>query len=164
VAVDYFLKIDGVAGESRDSKHKDEIELQSFSWGAHQVTPQAGGGGGGAGAGKVSMQDFHFVMRTNKASPKLFLACASGQHLKSAVLTARKAGKDQQEFLVYKFTDLLVSGYQTGGSEGTEVPVDQVSFNFAKVQTEYRPQNPTGQLGTAVTAGWDVKANKALKI
>ena len=163
MAVDYFLKIDGIAGESRDSKHKDEIELQSFSWGAHQATPAAGAGGGG-GAGKVSMQDFHFVMRTNKASPKLFLACASGQHLKSAVLTARKAGKDQQEFLVYKFTDLLVSGYQTGGSEGSEVPVDQVSFNFSKVQLDYRPQSPSGQLGTAVTAGWDVKANKALKI
>jgi type VI secretion system secreted protein Hcp len=163
VAVDYFLKIDGIAGESRDSKHKDEIELQSFSWGAHQVTPQAGaGGGGGGGAGKVSMQDFHFVMRTNKASPKLFLACASGQHLKSGVLTARKAGKDQQEFLVYKFTDLLVSGYQTGGSEGSDEPVDQVSFNFAKVQLDYRPQNPAGQLGGAVNAGWDVKANKAI--
>ena len=164
MAVDYFLKIDGIAGESRDSKHKDEIELQSFSWGAHQAALQPGGGGGGGGAGKVSMQDFHFVMRTNKASPKLFLACASGQHLKSAVLTARKAGKDQQQFLVYKFTDLLVSGYQTGGTEGSDEPVDQVSFNFSKVQLEYRPQDPTGKLGGAVTAGWDVKANKALKI
>src|SRR5215210_8773554 len=110
MAVDYFLKIDGVAGESKDSKHKDEIELEAFSWGASQATAPAGGGGA---AGKVSMQDFHFVMRTNKASPKLFLACASGQHVKSAVLTARKAGKGQQEYLVYKFTDLLVWSYQT---------------------------------------------------
>jgi type VI secretion system secreted protein Hcp len=121
-------------------------------------------GGGGAGAGKVSMQDFHFVMRTNKASPKLFLACASGQHLKSAVLTARKAGKDQQEYLVYKFYDLLISSYQTGGSEGSDTPIDQVSFNFAKIESSYKPQDATGKLGTAVTAGWDVKANKALKI
>ena len=162
MAVDYFLKIDGVAGESRDSKHKDEIDLEAFSWGASQQVAQTGGGG--AGAGKVSMQDFHFVMRTNKASPKLFLACASGQHVKSAVLTARKAGKEQQEYLVYKFTDLLVSSYQTGGSEGGDVPVDQVSFNFSKIEVQYKPQSPTGQLGAAVSAGWDVKANKALKI
>src|SRR5215210_4691632 len=159
MAVDYFLKIDGVAGESKDSKHKDEIELEAFSWGASQAV-HAGGGGGAAG--KVSMQDFHFVMRTNKASPKLFLACASGQHVKSAVLTARKAGKEQQEYLVYKFTDLLVSSYQTGGSEGGDVPVDQVSFNFSKIEVQYKPQSPTGQLGAAVSAGWDVKANKAL--
>ena len=162
MAVDYFLKIDGIAGESRDSKHKDEIELESFSWGATQAAVHAGGGGGGAG--KVSMQDFHFVMRTNKASPKLLLACASGQHLKSAVLTARKAGKDQQEYLVYKFTDLLVSSYQTGGADGGESPVDQVSFNFSKIETSYKPQSASGQLGPAVSAGWDVKANKQLKI
>ena len=160
MAVDYFLKIDGVAGESKDQKHKDEIELEAFSWGASQQTAHVGGGGGAAG--KVSMQDFHFVMRTSKASPKLFLACATGQHLKSAVLTARKAGKDQQEFLIYKFTDLLVSSYQTGGSEGGDVPTDNVSFNFSKIEVQFRPQSPTGQLGTAVKAGWDVKANKAL--
>jgi len=158
VAVDYFLKVDGIAGESKDTKHKDEIELESFSWGATQAARTAGGGG----AGKVSMQDFHFVMRANKASPKLFLACASGQHVKSAVLTARKAGKDQQEFLIIKMTDVLVSSYQSGGGEAVDVPTDQLSFNFSKLEVQYRPQNPTGQLGTAVKAGWDVTANKAI--
>ena len=160
MAVDYFLKVDGIAGESKDTKHKDEIELESFSWGATQAAHAAGGGGGAAG--KVSMQDFHFVMRANKASPKLFLACASGQHVKSAVLTARKAGKDQQEFLIIKMTDVLVSSYQSGGSEAVDVPTDQLSFNFSKLEVQFRPQNPRGQLGTAVKAGWDVKANKAI--
>src|SRR5829696_5019333 len=163
MAIDYFMRIDGIPGESVDAKHKGEIDVESWSWGEANPLPPGGHGGGG-GAGKVQMQDFHFTTKVSKASPTLMLACASGQHLKSAVLTARKAGKGQQEFLVYKFTDLLVSGYQTGGSEGSEEPVDQVSFNFSKVQLEYKPQSPTGQLGTAVTAGWDVKANKALKI
>jgi type VI secretion system secreted protein Hcp len=86
-AVDYFLKIDGIAGESQDSKHKGEIELESFSWGEVQTARPPGGGGGGAG--KVEMQDFHFVMSLNKASPKLLLACASGQHLKQASFVAR---------------------------------------------------------------------------
>ena len=155
-AVDYFLKIDGIAGESQDSKHKGEIELESFSWGELQ-TPGSGGGGG---AGKVQMQDFHFVMSVNKASPKLFLACASGQHLKNATFVARKAGKGQQEFLLYKFTDILISSYQTGGSVGDTLPIDQVSFNFAKIEVEFRPQKPDGSLGPPEKAGWDVKKNK----
>src|ERR1700753_4105926 len=82
-AVDYFLKIDGIEGESKDSKHKGEIDLDSWSWGANQSGTYHGGGGGGAG--KVAMQDFHFVMKINKASPKLMLACASGEHIKKAV-------------------------------------------------------------------------------
>jgi type VI secretion system secreted protein Hcp len=154
-AVDYFLKIDGIAGESRDSKHKGEIELESFSWGATQESRPGGGGG----AGKVQMQDFHFVMSVNKASPKLFLACASGQHLKNATLVARKAGKGQQEFLLYKFTDVLISSYQTGGSTDV-LPVDQVAFNFAKIEIEFRPQKADGTLGPPEKGGWDVRKNK----
>ena len=154
--VDYFLKIDGIAGESQDSKHKGEIELESFSWGAAQADRPGGGGG----AGKVQMQDFHFVMTVNKASPKLFLACASGQHLKQATFVARKAGKDQQEFLLYKFTDILISSYQTGGAGGDTLPFDQVSLNFAKIEMEFRPQKPDGSLGPSEKSGWDVKKNK----
>jgi type VI secretion system secreted protein Hcp len=157
-AVDYFLKIDGIQGESTDAKHKGEIELQAFSWGAVQ-SGGAGGGARGGRAGKVSMQDLHFVTRVSKASPKLMLACATGKHIKVATLVARKAGKGQQEFLVYKFTDVLVSSYQTGGTEG-DVPTDQISFNFARLDVEYRPQKPDGSLAAAEKAGWDVKANK----
>ena len=159
VAVDYFLKIDGVSGESADQKHKGEIELESFSWGAtNDVAP----GGGGGGAGKVSIQDFHFVKKADKASPRLFLACASGQHLKSAVLTARRAGKSQQEFLLYKFTSVLVTSFQTGGSEGSDMPHDSVSFDFAKIEVEYRPQKADGSLDAPIKAGWDVKLSKKL--
>ncbi len=156
--VDYFLKIDGIAGESTDDKHKGEIELASFSWGETQQAAAAGRGG--AGAGKVAMPDFHFVMRVNKASPLLMLACASGQHLKSAVLTARKAGKGALEFLVYKLSDLLVSSYQTAPSPEDAYPLDQVSFKFGQIQVEYRPQDATGKPAASVKAGWDVKSNK----
>jgi type VI secretion system secreted protein Hcp len=158
-AVDYFLKIDGVAGESTDSKHKGEIDVESWSWGESQMG--AHGGGGGGGAGKVSMQDFHFTTKISKASPTLMLACASGQHLKSAVLTCRKAGKDQQEYFSIKMSDLLVSSYQIGGSAHSDIlPTDQVSLNFSKIEFEYKEQKPDGTLGGAVKAGWNVKENK----
>ena len=158
MAVDYFLKIDGIPGESTDSKHKDEIEVESWSWGAAQTGTAAKSGGGGAG--KVSMQDFHFSFPLSKASPKLMLACATGQHISNAALYARKAGKDQQEYLKVTFTDILVSSYQTGGSAGEELPVDQVSINFSKIQIEYKEQKPDGSLGSTTTAGWDLGSNK----
>ena len=127
--VDYFLKLDGIQGESRDLKHKGEIELESFFWGETNAVIPTGGGGG---AGKVQIEDLHVVMKMNKAAPLLFLACATGQHIKQAVLTGRKALKAQQEFFVIKLTDLLVSSYHsTAGTDS--VPMDQVAFDFAQV-------------------------------
>src|SRR5579862_4721674 len=158
-AVDFFLKIDGIEGESLDAKHKNEIQLDSWSWGESQSGAHSAGGGGGAG--KVQMQDFHFVMHINKASPKLMLACATGTHIKTATLVCRKAGKEQQEFLKITLTELLVSSYQTGGSGGSDVvPIDQIALNYTKIEIEYKPQNPDGTLGAAVKAGYDLKANK----
>ncbi len=160
-AVDYFLKIEGIEGESMDHKHKNEIQLESWSWGETQAGSHGHGSGGGAG--KVSMQDFHFVMKVNKSSPKLMLACATGEHIKSASLTCRKAGKEQQEFLKWKFYDLLISSYQTGGSGGSDViPMDQISFNFSKVEFEYHIQKPDGGVVLGAKAGYDLKLSKAV--
>jgi type VI secretion system secreted protein Hcp len=154
--VDYFLKIDGVEGESTDERHKGEIEILSFSWGETQTGTMSRGGGGGAG--KVSMQDFHFTMAMNKASPSLFLKCATGEHIKQAVLTARKAGGDQQEYLKVTLTDVLITSYQTSGSG--DQPIDSFSLNFAKIEFEYKPQKPDGSLDAPVKAGYDLKLNK----
>jgi len=160
-AVDYFLKIDTIDGESTDSKHKGEIDLESWSFGASQTGSHSAGGGGGAG--KVSVQDLHFVMRMNKASPKLFLACCNGQHIPKAILTMRKAGKEQQEYCKITMSDLMVSSYQTGGSgKGDIIPLEQISLNCAKIEVEYKEQKADGTLGGAVKAGWDIKQNKAV--
>jgi len=156
-SVDYFLKIDGIDGESLDKTHAKEIQLESWSWGESNSGSMSGNMGGGAG--KVSMNDFHFTMPVNKASPKLLLACATGDHIKSVLLTCRKAGKTQQEYLKYKFTDVLVSGYQTGGSSGEVVPIDQISLNFTKIEMTYAPQKQDGSLDAPIPVGYDLKAN-----
>ena len=157
--VDYFLKLDGIEGEASDSKHAKEIDIESWSWGEAQHGT-ASHGTGGAGAGKVSFQDFHFVMKVNKASPKLFLACATGQHIKSGLLTVRKAGTDQQEYYKITLSDLLVSSYQTGGSAHSGLPTDQISLNFAKFEVEYKEQKADGTLGGSTKAGYDLKLQK----
>jgi type VI secretion system secreted protein Hcp len=159
MAIDYFLKIDGISGESSDSKHKNEIELEAFGWGE---TNPGGATSGGTGAGKVQMQDVSFTMSFNKASPRLLLSCATGKHIKQAVLTARKAGKSQQEYLIIKLSDIVVTSYQTGGSAQAEIPFDQVSIGFAKIHMEYRPQKADGSLDTPIQVGWDVVQNKAI--
>ena len=158
--VDYYLKIDGIDGESQDSKHKGEIELDSWSFGAANT---ADVGSGGLGAGKVRFQDFNFTMKVNKSSPKLMLACAAGEHIKKAVLTCRKAGKDQQEFLKYTFSDCIVSSFHQGGSaHGEIVPLDQISLAYSKIEKEYKEQKADGTLSGPIKAGWDLKANKAV--
>jgi type VI secretion system secreted protein Hcp len=156
--VDYFLRIDGIEGESQDSKHKGEIELLSWNWSEAQSGTQAKGGGGGAG--KVRMQDFQFAMRLSKASPKLLLACASGDHIKQAVLTCRKAGTSQQEFLKVTISDFLVSSFQMGsGSPADVLPSERITLNYAKIEFEYKEQKADGSLNGPVKAGWNLKAN-----
>ena len=157
-SVDYFLKIAGIPGESQDHKHKDEIDISSWSWGASQSGTMGYGGGGGAG--KVSMQDFHFTMRVNKSTPKLILAMSNGTHIPECTLTLRKAGKEQQEFMKIKFSDVIISSYQTGGSGGEMDGSESCSFNYTKIEYEYKPQKKDGTLDGPVAFNWDVKANK----
>jgi type VI secretion system secreted protein Hcp len=160
--VDYFLKIDGIEGESHDAKHKNEIHIDSFSWSEKQQGTHMAGGGGGAG--KVAMGDFHFTMKVNKSSPKLMLACADGEHIKTAVLTCRKAaGHPPLEFYKITLSDILVSSFQTTGSgHGDLIPHDQITLNYSKIEFEYKEQDAKGHGLAAVKAGWDVKANKAV--
>jgi type VI secretion system secreted protein Hcp len=157
--VDYFLKIDGVDGESTDDKHKGEIEVESWSMGATNSGSFSSGGGGGSG--KVVLGDFHVVKKVDKASAKLFTSCCTGEHLKTATLVCRKAGKDQQEFLTIVLSPILISSFQAGGSAGSDViPTDQISINYGKIEFKYKEQKPDGSLGGEVIGGWDVTTNK----
>jgi len=160
MASDFLLEIDGIKGESSDAKHAGTIEISSFSWGASN--PGSAAAGGGMGAGKVSYQDIHFTTSVNKSSPLLALHCSNGQHIKKAVLFVRKAGKDQQEYYTITLTDLLVSSYQSGGSEGSSaLPTDQFSLNFSHIKFEYKIQDEKGAVKPGAEYSWDLKKNVA---
>ena len=137
MAVDAFLKIDGVDGESKDKIHKGEIEVLSFSWGITVSGSFRSGSGGGEG--KASFHDFHFGSKTTKASPKLAQGCATGVHYKEAVITVRKAGSST-DFYKATMSDVIISSIEEGASEGAEddSPMDQVSLNFVKMDIDYR--------------------------
>ena len=155
MASDIFAKIGDIKGESADAKHKDEIEVLSFSWG---VTNGATiGPGGGAGAGRATFQDLSIIHNIDKASPLLLKACATGEHLKEATVTHRKAGKGQQEYLIVKMKDVVITGVVHGGSgDGAS---ETVSLVFAKVDFEYRPQKIDGTLDAGIHFKFDIKAN-----
>jgi type VI secretion system secreted protein Hcp len=157
VASDIFAKIGDIKGESLDDKHKDEIEVLSWSWGVTNAGAKPMGGGGGAG--KASFHDLSFTHKIDKASPVLMKGCATGQHLKEATITHRKAGKGQQEFLVIKMNDVLITAVTDADSnEGSQL--ETVSLVFAKVDLEYRPQKADGSLEAGIHFKYDIKANK----
>jgi type VI secretion system secreted protein Hcp len=155
----WFLKLDGIIGESTHSAHKDEIDVESWSWGVSNSGSSSGGGGGGAG--KASFQDFHFVSRISKASPALFTACASGSHIKEALLSGVRGAGKGIDYLKYKLRDVLVTSLMQSDTDA-EPPVEQFSLSYSKVEWSYTPQSSSGKAGTPIKAGWDLKTNKKL--
>lgn len=157
MAVDMFLKIEGVDGVSSDQS----TEVSSFSWGVSNAGSATAGGGGGAG--KVVFQDLSITKRIDKSSPLLYLTCATGQHISRATLTLRSSGQDPTgttpspvppSSMEYKLTDCIISSVKPAGSGGEELPTESVSFNFAKIEWTYKSAD-----GSSVRAGWDVKKN-----
>lgn len=155
---DIFIKIDGIKGEARDAKHKGEIDVESFSWGVSQTGTMHKGGGGGAG--KVKVQDLTFLHRTDTATPLLLLACCNGQHIKDALLTARKAGEEPVEYLKIKMTDVLITSVTPSGDGSQDHTLESVSLNFSKLEIEFTPQDEKGKPGGPVKMGWDIAGNK----
>jgi type VI secretion system secreted protein Hcp len=152
-----FLKLDGIKGESQDHKHKEEIHIESFSWGMAQTG--SFGAGGGGGAGKVSVHDISITKVVDKSSAALMLHCCNGKHIKDGLITVRKAGEKPLEYLKIKLTDILISSVQEAG-HGNDLLSESVSLNFAKFQVEYQEQKPDGSGSPAGEMGWDVKANQ----
>jgi len=157
MASDIFAKLGDIKGESLDSKHKDEIEVLSYSWGVSNAGSMAHGSGGGEG--KATFHDLAFVHKIDKASPILMQACATGVHLKEATITHRKAGKEQHEYLIVKMNDVIVTGVTHGGN-GDGGHTENVSLAFGKVAVEYKPQKPDGSLDAGIHFKYDLKAQK----
>jgi type VI secretion system secreted protein Hcp len=156
MAVDFFLKLDGIEGESTDSNHKNEIAILSFSLGGTQVSSVAGTGG--SGAGKVSLADIHIVKTYDKASPKLFKSMVTGNHIKTGTLVATKSGGGGKPFIKIDFQELFVTSIQMSGS--SEIPTESVSFSYNQIKVEYSIQNDQGNLASTGAVTYDLKQNK----
>jgi type VI secretion system secreted protein Hcp len=159
MAMSVFARIGTIKGESHDARHKDEIDVLSWSWGVSQSATVGHGGGGGAG--KATFRDLTFTHHVDKASPLLMKACATGQHVRDATITVRRAGQGQLEYLVVTMTDVLVTSVSTNVSAEGDLTIEDVALAFAKVDLEYKPQKPNGSLDTGIHFTYDQKTQKA---
>lgn len=157
MATDYYLKVDGIEGESADDTHKNEIQVQSFSWGASQVSSVAGTGG--SGAGKVDLSDFSIMTYFDKATPKFFKSITKGDHIPKATLSAIKSGAEGKPYLKIDFVEMFVSSLQISGS--SEIPTVSLSFTYNEIKIDYSMQNEKGNLVSTGPVGYNLKANKA---
>ena len=159
MAVDVFLKLDGVTGEARDSKHTDEIDVLSWSWGMSQSGTTHMGGGGGSG--KVSVQDLAITKYLDNSSPTLMKFCANGKHIKNGTLTVRKAGgEDALEYLKIDIDEVIVTSVSTGGHGSEERLLENISLNFAKFKTTYTKQSAEGGSSGSPDVTWNIAENK----
>ncbi len=163
MAIDMFLKLSTIPGESQDDKHKEWIEILSYSHGVSQRSAGSRSSGGAASSGRCDHSDLSVVKTLDKASPKLALACCKGDHIPEVKLELCRATGDKQKYMEYKLTDVIVSGVRPGGSAqgGDSLPLEEVAFNYGKIEWIYtETDHKTGKGKGDVKTHWDVVSNK----
>jgi type VI secretion system secreted protein Hcp len=157
MAVDMFMKLNGIEGESRDSKHAKEIDVLAWSWGSSNSG--SAHVGGGAGAGKVNVQDLSFTKYVDASSHLLLSRCSTGKHIPDGTLTVRKAGGTAVEYIVIKMKEILISSVSSGGSGGEDRLTENVSLNFAEYEYAYTPQKADGSADAAKEFKYSIAEN-----
>src|SRR5579863_9358535 len=156
MAVDYFLKLDGIQGESADDQHKNEIQIMSWSWGASQVSSVSGTGG--SGAGKADLSDFSVMTFFDKATPKFFKSIGAGTHIKTGTMSAVKSGADGKPYLKVDFKELFVTSLHITATN--EIPTASISFSYNEIKIDYSTQNEMGNLTSTGAVSYNTKQNK----
>ncbi|MCB1916905.1 MAG: type VI secretion system tube protein Hcp [Rhodocyclaceae bacterium] len=157
MAIDSFLKLGDIKGESKDKEFKDCIDVLAWSWGMSQSGSMHIGGGGGSG--KCSVNDLSVTKYVDSSTPNLMQKCMTGKHYDEATLSVRKAGDKPLVYLTIKMTDVLITSVSTGGSGGEDRLTENATLNFAKVKVEYTPQEKTGAGGGKINVTYNIEEN-----
>jgi type VI secretion system secreted protein Hcp len=163
MAFDCFMKIDGIPGESTDDKHKDWIEILSYSHGVSQPASGSSSSGGARSSQRCDHQDFSIVKTLDKASPKLALSCCNGQHIKSINVELCRATGDKQKYMEYTLSDVIVSSVCPAGAAqaGEALPLETVGLSYGKIEWIYTAtDHKTGKAAGDVKSYWDLTTNK----
>jgi type VI secretion system secreted protein Hcp len=160
MAFDTFLKIDGIDGESTDSKHKGWIELIRYSSEMIQTVSRTASSAGGASAERVDINGFGFTKLLDKASPLLALACADGTHINTIALEICRAGTDKLTFMRYTMRNCIISSVQTSGTQGESFPSEDLEIDFGQIEWRYTVQKRAGGIAAGnIVAGWNLEKN-----
>lgn len=158
MAIDTFLKLGALKGESQVKGFEDQIQVLAWSWGMSQSGTTHHGTGGGAG--KVNVQDLSFTHYVDSSSPPIILACCKGTHYEEATLVMRKAGGDPLPYMTIKLKDIIVTSVSGGGSGGEDQQTENVTLNFAAFEVSYQPQDNKGaKKGGAIEIKYDIAKN-----
>jgi type VI secretion system secreted protein Hcp len=157
---DIFIKFDKFQGESDDHAHKREIEVTSFSIGVNQASSFSVGQGGGVG--KCVFHNLVFSTKTSIATPKFLIGCATGEVYDTVILTARKAGAKQHDYLIWEFKKCMINSVTVAGNGSATLPDDSVSLSYEQVKFSYKPQNADGTMGGVVAGAYNLKQNAAV--
>ncbi|MGC1548896.1 MAG: type VI secretion system tube protein Hcp, partial [Rhodanobacter sp.] len=158
-ALDMHLKLTGgdvtFTGESKHTKHKDEVQVLAWSWGMSQSG--SFGHGSGGGAGKANVQDISITKYLDKSTTSFMKALVTGAHIDTVVLAVSKAGGKQEDYLTVTLTSVMVTSYSTGGSGGEDMLTENISLGFAKYEVKYYAQNDKGIVAEAGTNAYSVE-------
>jgi type VI secretion system secreted protein Hcp len=158
---DIHLKLADINGDSTSAQHAGEIAVESWTWGVANASPAPGGGGGGVGRARFT--DLSFTHRVDRASPHLWRACTTGQHIRDAVLSVARPGSGAQDYVTIKLSTVSVTSVaMTDARADAQIPLESVNLAFAKVEYSYRPQNPNGSLGAAVEFKFDLATGRVV--
>jgi len=161
MAFDAFLKLDGIEGDSTDDGHKNWIEILSYNHGLSQAIGGSRSGGGAGTAGRCDHQDFSIAKELDKATPALNLHCCNGKHIPKVTVELCRSGEDKNLFMKYLLSDVVISSITPGGSQGGDMPLEDVSLNYGKIEWEYTVTDAkTGRKGGVVKTHWDTEINK----
>jgi type VI secretion system secreted protein Hcp len=155
-ATDMFLKLGDIKGESQDARHKGEIDVLAWSWGESDHTGASRRNRNGLAAPDC-IQDLSLTKFIDRATPDIILDAVLGRDIPQAVLTLRKAGGEQQEYLVLTLSDVTITSYSTGGSGGEDRLTENLTLHFLRMEGSYRQQQLDGSLGNPIT--WVISGN-----
>lgn len=158
MAVDMFLKLDGIKGEAQDAKHKEEIDVLAWSWGVAQSGTTHMGSG--SGSGKVSVQDLSVTKYVDKASATLLQHSATGKHISKGELIVRKAGEKPHEYIKIEMKDIIVTHLSTNGTSSEDRLTENLALNFGEFKYIYTTQTKEGGAGPKVEFGWSIAQNE----
>ena len=163
MAFDAFLELydskgKAIEGESIDKQHSKKLQVKSFSFGVEH--PVESSLGTGMASGKVKMKEFQVEILQSKGSPVMYECSCTGDHLQKAILYVRKAGSSQQDYTIWTFLELFITGFEVSASDGADSMVEKISFAYTGLHYEYRQQDEKGQVSkSGIKAGWNVKKN-----
>ncbi|CAH0306267.1 hypothetical protein SRABI118_04591 [Massilia sp. Bi118] len=161
MAIDVYLQIDGIKGESHDDKHKDWIECGTVNWGILQPRSATASTGGGHTAERVEIQEITFSKMADLSSPILMQTCAMGKTIPKAKFEFMRADGDGMPIKYFEIElENVLIGAIAPGIEAGSILGEHVSLKFSKVKWKYTQQKIGGGAGGSTVGGWDLAANK----